>query len=305
MLIGLVDFSGILLNFGISKKPGGERDILFEKIKELGHEPKIYRAEECQIFFDGKTTQMLEVLQKVQLPDVLIPRVDLANRLDLELPLLKQFDLLNVPMVNCYSSILAAKNKLRTMQLLSNAGIDVPNTAVVRKFEYIDQAVEAMGGYPIILKAPFGSYGCGVLIIESSRSLYSSLDFIYENTALNLFLIQEYIAESKGADFRAFVIGDKVVASMQRQAREGEFRSNLQLGGESISVELTEEEKDIAVRSTKALDLQIAGVDIIRSKRGPLVMEVNSNAGFKGLTETTQVDIAEEIVKFAVQFAKK
>lgn len=171
MRIGLLDFSGILLHFGIAKKPGGEKDILFEKIKELGHEPKVYRAEECQIFFDGEKMEMFEMHQPLERPDILIPRVDLANRLDLELPLLKQFELLNIPIINGYLPTISAKNKLRTIQLLTHHGIPVPHSVVVRKFEYLDEAVKAMGGYPVILKAPFGSYGCGVLIVESSRSL--------------------------------------------------------------------------------------------------------------------------------------
>lgn len=305
MRIGLLDFSGILLHFGISKKPGGEKDILVDKIEQLGHEPKVYRAEECQIFFDGEKVQMFQMHEPLPIPDVLIPRVDLASRLDLELPLLKQFELMNIPIINGYTSIIAAKNKLRTIQLLTEQGIPVPHSIVVRKFEYLDEAVKAMGGYPVILKAPFGSYGCGVLIVESARSLYSSLDFIYENTSLNVFMIQEYIAEANGEDYRAFVIGDRVAASMRRRAKTGDFRSNLQLGGDSETVELSPEEKKMAVKAAKTLGLQIAGVDILRSKRGPLVMEVNSNAGFKGLSQTTQVDIAAEIVKFAVDFAQK
>ncbi len=303
LTIGILDFSGVMAKS--ANRPRNEVDILFEKISELGHVPKLYKVDECQIFFDGDKTVLLEKNLPIEPCDVLIPRVDLAGRLDIELSILKQFQLMDMPVVNGYLPTLRAKNKLRTIQLLTEKGIPVPNTVVVRQFEYVDDAVKVLGGYPVILKSAFGSFGCGVVIVESSRSLYSSLDLLGESTGTPLYLMQEFIEEAKGADYRAFVINNEVVAAMQRQAKTGDFRSNLHLGGHAEKFELTDEEKSLALKSAKALGLQVAGVDLLRSKKGPLVMEVNSNPGFMGLSEATGIDVGKKYVEYAIEFARK
>lgn len=304
LTIGILDFSGIIAKNAGGRRSRNEADILYEKVEELGHTPKLYKADECQIFFDGEKTLLLEKNEPIESCDVLIPRVDLAGRLDVELSILKQFQLMDIPVVNGYLPTVRAKNKLRTIQLLTEKAIPVPKTVVVRQFEYVDAAVKVLGGYPLILKSAFGSYGCGVVIVESSRSLYSSLDLLGESTKTPLFLMQEFIEEADGSDYRAFVINNEVVASMQRQAKSGDFRSNLHLGGHAQKFELTNEEKDIVLKAVKALGLQVAGVDLLRSKNGPLVMEVNSNPGFIGLVEATQVDVGKKFVEYAIEFAK-
>lgn len=302
--IGILDFSGILLGFGLKREPFSEVQILKDKIEEMGHNVVTYGVEQCQLFFHGRKSEVLQRNKPIEACDVLIPRVDLVARLDLEVSLIKQFQLMNVPVVNGYLPTLNAKNKLRTFQLLSKKGIPIPKTVVVRKFEYLDAAIEAVGGYPVILKSPFGSFGVGVLILESRRSLFSALDFIAGNAKSNMLMIQEYIAEADGCDYRAYVVDGKVIASMMRRAKKGDFRSNLHLGGVASSIELSKEEQALSIKATKALGLQIAGVDILRSKSGPMIMEVNSNAGFVGLSETTGVDVAGEIIKYAIRLAE-
>lgn len=298
--IGILDFSGTQ-GKTLKKRAFNPIAVLRQKIKELGHIPKIYRAEDCQMFLESNKPQVFNKNKLVKPFHVLIPRVTLVSRLDLELPLLKQFQEMDIPVVNGYLPTLNAKNKLRTLQILTEHNIPVPKTMVVRKFEYLREAIREVGGYPVVLKAPFGTFGCGVIIVESARSLYSALDLILGKIDSDIVLLQEYIAESNGIDYRAFVIGDKVVAAMQRQAQPGDFRSNLELGGSASKAELTEEECELAVKATKALGLEISGVDILRTRKGPVIMEVNANPGFQGLVAATGFDIPGAMVEYAIQ----
>jgi ribosomal protein S6--L-glutamate ligase len=256
------------------------------------------------LYFHGRKSEILYNSKKIKGCDVLIPRISIVANVDLEISIVKQFQMMDIPVLNEYLPIARAKNKLRTLQILTSKSILVPRTVVVRKLDYIDEAIKLIGGYPVILKTPFGSYGSGVVIVESRRSLYSALDIIWRSAGSNIILIQEYVAEAEGSDFRAFVIGDRVVASMQRTAATGDFRSNLHLGGAASAVVLTQEEEKLAVRATEVLGLQISGVDILRSANGPMIMEVNANPGFTGLSGVSGVNVAKEMIDFAVKFAK-
>lgn len=303
MKIGVLNFRGLVTGT-FSESFQTEELIIFEKIKEMGYEAKMYAVDQCQMFFDGKKYHIYERNKPVELCDVLVPRLQLSSRIDLEVSIIKQFQLLKVPVVNGYLPTTIAKNKLRTQQVLTTKGIPVPKTVVVRKFEYLDNAIESVGGYPVVLKAPFGSYGCGVVIVESRRSLLSALDMFMRTMSSTVLMIQEYVSEAEGSDYRIFVVDGKIVASMKRQAKEGDFRSNLHLGGQASVVDLTKKEISVAIKATKAIGLQVAGVDILRSKNGPIVMEVNCNPGFTGLQDVTGIDVAKHIVEFAVKYAK-
>lgn len=303
LTIGILDFNPILMKKDESRITTPEIQMLKKAIEDRGHTTQIMPVDRYLMFYHDNTFDVIDHNASIQNCDVIIPRVEIANRLEAELSILKQIELMGVPVVNKYEAIMVAKNKLRTIQVLSKKNIPVPKTVFLRKFEYLDHAIESIGGYPVILKSAFGSFGCGVIIMESRRSLNSALDFIIERIGTNFLILQEFIAEAEGADLRVFVINGKVEGCMMRQAKEGEFRSNLELGGEAQIVEMTEEEKDVALRAAHAVGLQIAGVDILRSKKGPLVMEVNSNPGFKGLTQITGKDIAGKIVDYAIEFA--
>lgn len=304
--IGILDYSDLTkASGGLSPTTLREMQALREEIRKRGHKPITYKVPKCQMYFHGKKAEILYNNKKINSCDVLIPRVAVHSNLDLEVSLLKQFQLMGVKVLNGYLPIQRGKNKLRSLQILTQKRIPVPPTIVVRKFEYIDEAIKKVGGYPIILKSPFGSYGAGVVIVESRRSLYSALDVFWMTMNTNIMLIQEYVAEADGSDYRAFVIGDRVVASMKRTAKKGEFRSNLHLGGEAAAITLTEEEQRIAIKSTHALGLSIAGVDILRSNDGPVIMEVNSNPGFDGLSRVTGINVAEKIVDYAIEIAEK
>lgn len=306
--VGILDFSYISrLRSSRTASVSTPREIrlLKKAAQDLGYVAKIYKVEKCQLFFDNRKPLILYKNKPIKGCDVLIPRVSVSGDIDLEISIVKQFKMLGVTVLNDYLPTVRAKNKLRTLQILTHRGIPVPRTLVVRKLEFLDEGIENVGGYPVIIKTPFGSYGVGVAIAESRRSLYSSLDMVWKNTASSIILIQEYVAEADGSDFRAYVIGDKVVASMQRTAVQGDFRSNLHHGGEAVKVKLTAEEQHLAVRASQALGLDVAGVDLLRTKNGPVVMEVNANPGFEGLMRITGVDIPTEMVKHAIFLHKK
>lgn len=302
--IGILSFKGVMKNQPETDVPSKSLSMLREAIKARGHVPVLYRAEKCQMYFHGRKSEILYNNKPIKKCDVLITRCGLNDNLDLEISVVKQFQMMNIPVVNEYLPVSRAKNKLRTLQIMTKNNIPVPLTMVVRKIEYIDDAIKLIGGYPVILKTPFGTWGAGVVLVESRRSLYSSIDILWQNMSSNIILIQEYIAEAQGSDYRAFVVGDKVVAAMKRTAKTGDFRSNLHLGGEGLKVKLTAEEQKLAVRATQALGLKVSGVDILRSQKGPLIMEVNATPGM-GISKVTGVDVADEVIKYAIEFAKK
>ncbi len=303
--IGILDFTGLTAKTPTASKTSiKEVNSLRDEIKKAGCLPRTYKVEKCQLYFHGRKSEILYNNKKIIGCDILIPRVSVVSNVDLEISIVKQFQMMDIPVLNEYLPIARAKNKLRTMQILTSKSIPVPRTVVVRKLDYIDEAINLIGGYPAILKTPFGSYGSGVVIVESRRSLYSALDIIWRSAGSNIILIQEYVAEADGSDYRAFVVGDRVVAAMQRTAKAGDFRSNLHLGGAASRVKLTEEEEKLAVRATEALGLQISGVDILRSANGPMIMEVNSNPGFTGLAGISKVNVAKAIVDYSIAFAK-
>lgn len=273
--------------------------------KEAGYKPIFYYGEDCQLLFTGKDAKILYKGKPIKGCDVLVSRMGGSIGMEADLSTLKQFELMKVPVVNRYLPVSRAKNKLRTMQMLTKGSVPVPSTVVVRHFEYLDKAIKKVGGYPVIVKSAFGAMGKSVAIIESRRSLFSALDILWRFGKTNILLIQEYVGESDNRDYRAFVVGDKVVAAMKRTAKKGEFRSNVHQGGDFEEADLTSEEKRIAIRSTKLLGLDYAGVDIMRSAKGPVVIEVNSNPGLAGINSVTNGDIQHHLVKYAVLKYKK
>jgi ribosomal protein S6--L-glutamate ligase len=312
--IGILDFANVQPDRS-GAAPHASRTVFGKKvnsirrlrdaIKKLGHIPVIYKVEKCQMFFDNRKAEILYNNESVKGCDVLIPRIDFCDGIDLEISIIKQFQLMGIPVINKYMPIARAKNKLRTLQMLTKNKIPVPPTIVIRRFEYLDEAVRKVGGYPVIVKTPFGTEGREVVIIESRRSLYSALDILWRQSFSGILLIQEYVAEAAGSDYRAFVVGDKVVAAMKRTAKSGDFRSNLSLGGNAVSVKLTEQEESLAIKATKVLGLDICGVDILRSAKGPVIMEMNANPGLIGITKITGVDVSAGIIRYAVSIARK
>ena len=266
----------------------------------LGHTAKIFRTGKCQLLYDGEEESVLYNKKKFPKIDVLIPRASVITNVDIRLSIVKQFQLMGVPVVNEYMPIARAKNKLRTQQILHSLGIPTLRTVVIEDYSALNDAIDAVGGAPVILKDPFGSYGTGVIIVESKRAARSVLDAVWVGSGNRIMMVQEYIAESEGCDTRVFVVGDKVIAGMKRSAQAEEFRSNVELGGVTQAVEVSDEYAKIALASTKALGLEVAGVDIIETKDGPAVLEVNGNPGFKALEEVTGIDVATPIIEHAL-----
>ena len=233
---------GILSYYPASKRSSMEELRLVKAARELGHQARIIRVSRCQLVYDGDHPSVLHEGKAFPKFDVIIPRVSVLKNVELHTAILKQFELMGIPVVNRSRPINRAKNKLHTMQVLNHHGIGVPKTIVLRSQKYLDWAIKQVGGFPVIMKTPFGSYGSGVVIAESKRALASSLDALWTAYEINIALIQEYIKESKGRDIRLFVVGRKVVATMMRAASKGEFRSNIELGGAGEKIEVTPEE---------------------------------------------------------------
>lgn len=208
---------------------------------------------------------------------------------------LRQFELMGAYTPNSSDAILRARDKLRCHQLLAGQGIGLPTTVFGDNPDDTDDLLRLLGKPPHVIKLIEGSQGNGVVLAErlsASRSVIEAFRGLYAN-----FLVQEFIAEAGGADIRCFVVGDKVVAAMHRQAEPGEFRSNLHRGGQASKVRLTEAEKRTALRAAKVLGLSVAGVDMLRSRTGPLVLEVNSSPGLEGIEGATGVDVAGAIIE--------
>jgi ribosomal protein S6--L-glutamate ligase len=269
----------------------------------LGHTARILRAAKCQLLLDRNGSCLLYDGRKLPTYDLVIPRMSVLKDVPLEASLIEQFQVMGIPVVNRCHPVILAKNKLGALQRLNTLGIPITKTMVIRRIEHLDDAIRYVGGTPVVIKSPYGSYGYGVVICETKRSARCAVEMLLgEEGRRQIVLVQEYIKESKGRDIRAFVVGRKVVASMERQAGRGEFRANVELGAASRSVVLDPTMTRLSLRATEALDLQIAGVDIIVTHSGPAVMEVNANPGFKGLEDVTGVDVASEIIKYGVDW---
>ena len=210
--------------------------------------------------------------------------------------IVKQFEMNKVFSSARSSGIINARNKVRTLQIMASKGIPVPETLFSINPDNIEEQIELLGGAPVVIKLQEGTQGIGVILAETKKSAKSIIDtFIKMDTSI---LIQKYIEESNGEDIRIVVVGDKVVASMKRRSAVDDFRSNLHRGGNTEEVELSNKEKDMALNATKYIGLGVAGVDLIRSKKGPLLIEVNASPGLQGIEATTGVNVAREIVLY-------
>ena len=234
--------------------------------------------------------------------DAIIPRVG-ASTTFYGTAVVRQFEVMGVFSANESEAIARARDKLRALQVLAADGIGLPVTGYARSTSDIDGIIEMVGGAPLIVKLLEGTQGVGVVLAETKKAAQSVIAAFRQLDA-NI-LVQEFIKEAAGADVRAFIVGGKVVASMKRQGAEGEFRSNLHRGGTATKVKLTLEERTIAVRAAKLLGLGVAGVDILRSNRGPLIMEVNSSPGLEGIETATGVDVAGKVIEFVENNAER
>lgn len=290
-----------ILSFKLIKTKSSKEELELQKIARLrGHKCRIYRADKFQMVFNSNSPWLLYDGKPFPKHDIVITRPSVLKNVSLHTSLIEQLELAGVLIFNRFDAILKAKNKVKTMQILDHFGIPIPATAVVRRPEDLKQAAALVGGFPLIVKQPVGSFGQGVTIIESMRNLKSVLTW-----SVPMYFIQQYVKYSRGKDIRIFVINGKVVASMMRSAQKGEFRANIELGGKGSKVEITDEEASIAIRAVQALDLNYGGVDIMRGKDGPVVLEVNSNPGFKELEKSSGVSIADSLIAYAEELVNR
>ena len=247
------------------------------------------------------TDSKLEVYhknQKLEPMDAIIPRIG-VSRTYFGCSLLRQLELLDIYCLNDSDAILKSRDKLQTMQILSKYGVGIPQTAYANNNRYLDGLISKIDDTKFVVKPIKGSLGIGVILAETQNSAKSFLEALYDLNGE--VIVQEYVKEASGSDIRIIVLGEKIIGAMKRQGKEGEFRANVHRGGSSIEVDLDEEEKSVAITAAKILGLNFAGVDLLRSKTGPKVIEVNSSPGLEAIESATGKDIASEIIEFIEQ----
>jgi ribosomal protein S6--L-glutamate ligase len=269
--------------------------------KALGHAPRVLDTLRCNMVLGRDGPRILYRGEDVPADGVhvVVPRIG-ASITGYGLSVVNHFDLMGVPVLNNAVPIQRSRDKLRALQLLSRFGIDIPRTVMCRYRDEVDAAVQMVGGLPCIIKLIQGTQGIGVMIANTAAEVEGMLDTLW--TLGQEILLQELVAESRGRDVRALVIGDRVVASMRRTARAGEFRSNIHRGGVAEAVVLEREYAEAAVKAARVMGLEVAGVDMLEARTGPKIMEVNSSPGFQGLEAATGTDIATLYVQHAVDF---
>ncbi|MBO7720352.1 30S ribosomal protein S6--L-glutamate ligase [Candidatus Saccharibacteria bacterium] len=269
---------------------------LVEEAEARGHEVDVIKYKNCYLSLDEKHPDVHYHGKKLEGYDAIIPRIS-NNMTRYGCAIVRQFEMQGLWTMSSSIAITRARDKLRAAQILTKAGVDTPKTLVSRNSADIDDLIDQIG-LPVIIKLATGTHGNGVVLADSKKAAKSALQafYLYNEDGTNI-LLQEYIEESAGTDIRAFVVGSRVVASMQRKSLDDDFRSNLHKGGEGTSIKLTDEEKKLAINAARAMGLHVAGVDLMRSSRGPLVLEVNASPGF-GIEKITGRNVASKIIEY-------
>lgn len=273
---------------------------LKEEAKSRGHEVRIVNYAKCYVTLEQGKPHIHYKGKTINNVDVVIPRIA-SNLTKYGSAMVRQFEMQNIPTITSSIAIVRSRDKLRSMQLLAKAGVGIPKTVFVRETADFDDVLEQVGGAPVIIKVARGTHGNGVVLAETRKAALAVMQAFYVE-GVN-FLVQEFVKESAGVDIRAFVVNGKVVASMLRQSLDDDFRSNIHLGGEGTPIKLSPEERKTAQKAAKAMGLPVCGVDMMRSQRGPLVLEVNSSPGFN-IEKVTGRNVASTIVDYAEQVAK-
>lgn len=279
---------------------------LKEEAEKRGHEVRVIKYRDCYASIEKDNPAVSYRGKELAGFDAVIPRIA-AYMTRYGTAIVRQLEMQGVYSLSSSLSIVRSRDKLRSLQVLSKAGVEIPKTIVSRNSTDIDNLVDKIGGgkVPVIIKLAQSTHGKGVVLAESKKAARSVLQAFYLNNqdGTNI-LIQEYVAESAGTDIRAFVVGGRVIASMERKSLDDDFRSNLHKGGQGRSIKLTDEERKTAIKAAKALGLSVAGVDIMRSNRGPLVLEVNASPGF-GIEKITGRNVAASIIEYVELNAKR
>lgn len=274
---------------------------LVEAAEQRDHEIEFVHTLNC--YMDIASNEPSVHLDGKELPyfDAVIPRIG-ASVTFYGCAVLRQFEMTGSYPLNESVAITRSRDKLRSLQILARAGVGLPLTGFAHSTKNTKDLIELVGGAPLVVKLLEGTHGEGIVLAETHKAAETIIDAFRQLKAN--FLVQQFIKEAGGADIRAFVIGEKVVAAMMRQAKKGEFRSNLHRGGTASLVKLTPKERTTAVRAAKKMGLNVAGVDLLRSNEGPVVMEVNSSPGLEGIERATSKDVAGMIIEFLEKNAK-
>ncbi|MBE0488054.1 MAG: 30S ribosomal protein S6--L-glutamate ligase [Halomonas sp.] len=267
---------------------------LVEAAEQRGHSARVVDTLRCYMSITSHHPSIHLKGEELEPFDAVIPRIG-ASVTFYGCAVLRQFEMMGTYVINDNVSITRSRDKLRSLQLLSRKGLGLPITGFAHSPDDIPDLITMVKGAPLVIKLLEGTQGIGVVLAETNQAAESVIQ-AFMGMKANI-MVQEYIKEAKGADIRCFVIGDKVVASMKRQAAEGEFRSNLHRGGTASVIRITPEERSTAIRAAKAMGLRVAGVDLLRSNHGPVIMEVNSSPGLQGIEAATGKDIAGLIIE--------
>lgn len=265
---------------------------LKEAAVERGHEVTIVDYLRCYMDISARRPKILYKGEELR-PNAVIPRIG-ASYTFYGTAVVRQFEMADIFTLNTSDGISRSRDKLRSMQILSRAGVGLPTTSFAHSIQDVNGLLEVVGGTPVIIKLLEGTQGLGVVLAETKKAAESVIGAFRQLDA-NI-LVQQFIKEAAGADIRALVVGGKVIAAMRRQGAPGDFRSNLHRGGSAEMIKLAPSERSTAVRAAKAMGLNVAGVDMVQSEEGPMVLEVNSSPGLEGIEKASNIDIADQIV---------
>ncbi len=274
---------------------------LVEAAKERGHEVRVIDHSQCDLIIEKGEPSIHYKGEKITGVDAVIPRIG-ASITFYGTAVVRQFEMMKVFTAVESQAIVRSRDKLRSLQILSRAGLGMPKTVFTNHSKDVMQVINKVGGAPLVIKLLEGTQGLGVVLAETKKAAESVIEAFYG--LKTRIIVQEFIKEAKAADIRAFVVDGIVVGAMKRQGKEGEFRSNLHRGGTASLFKLSREEKAAALKAAKTLGLAIAGVDMLQSSRGPLILEVNSSPGLEGIEKATDINIAGKIIEFVELNAK-
>ena len=268
---------------------------LKEAGEQRGHEMQVIDYLRCYMNITAHNPKVIYSGKPLEGLDAVIPRIG-ASKTFYGTAVVRQFEIMGVFSANESQAISRSRDKLRCLQILARRGIGLPVTGFAHSTKDIEGLLDIVGGAPLVIKLLEGTQGIGVVLAETKQAATSVIE-AFRGLDANI-LVQEFIKEAGGMDIRCFVVGDKVIAAMKRQGAPGEFRSNIHRGGTAAKIKLTPEERSTAVRAAKAMGLRVAGVDILRSNHGPVVMEVNSSPGLEGIEAASGIDVAGKIIEF-------
>ena len=269
---------------------------IMEAARKRGHDIEFVNVGECYIKVASNACEIFyDEARKVENIDHVIPRIK-PSMTFYGSAVIRQFEVMGINCLNGSEAITKSRDKLHTLQILSQHGLNVPLTSFANSSYDTKDLIKLVESAPLVVKLLEGTKGVGVVLAETNKAAESVIN-AFRSLKADI-LVQQYIKESKGQDIRCFVIGDQVVASMERTAQEGEFRANIHLGATASAIEVSAEERDLAIKAAKVVGLDIAGVDMVRSNSGSKILEVNSSPGLEGIEGATGIDVAAKMIEF-------